>query len=526
MNVTRLYWGGVSTGAVLLGGAVLFGQPLLLGGGVAVFGWLLARQVRFARAMRRVVASATVDQVPAQDRTAVDEPLPVVVSVSLARPSPLDVVVDLNVPPAARCVSPDGPAAVVTLDAGATDGTGETTVVWDVAGRDRLRRPLATFRDRAGLFVATTAVGTERPVHVGTPRVSRVSVGRTGRDLLEGSDTQVSTGLLRTVEPDRIREFATGDSARHIDWRATARFGDLYVREYEREANRSVCLVVDTRATMLQGPVGRTKLDYVRHFSLSTCELFESRRLPVGLWLFDETGPTARIEPQTRARSGDGSVRSALESLGDGSRETDGPLAGDGTGRSHGVRSPRVVAETARALADESAFATRLRPFFEPSRRRSRPADVGPLYQAVRASRAESRGRVVTVVFTDDSHGAELVEAVTAATHDRGEVVVFLTPSVLFDGGVLSDPDAAYREFVRFEQFRRSIDAYPGVTVYELGPGETLASILSSAPGARRRQRPSETGSGSTGRGDSRDASEASGGTAPRNVARVEAADD
>ena len=46
----------------------------------------------------------------------------------------------------------------------------------------------------------------------------------------------------------RIREYLPEDSARHVDWKATAKSGDLKVREYAREDERRLRLVFDNPA--------------------------------------------------------------------------------------------------------------------------------------------------------------------------------------------------------------------------------------------------------------------------------------
>ena len=46
-----------------------------------------------------------------------------------------------------------------------------------------------------------------------------------------------------------LREYAPSDDARHIDWRSTARTGRLMVREFEREEERRLDLVLDLAAT-------------------------------------------------------------------------------------------------------------------------------------------------------------------------------------------------------------------------------------------------------------------------------------
>ncbi len=49
----------------------------------------------------------------------------------------------------------------------------------------------------------------------------------------------------RGSELYRIREYMPEDSARHVDWKATAKSGSLKVREFAREDERKLCVVFD-----------------------------------------------------------------------------------------------------------------------------------------------------------------------------------------------------------------------------------------------------------------------------------------
>jgi uncharacterized protein (DUF58 family) len=49
----------------------------------------------------------------------------------------------------------------------------------------------------------------------------------------------------------RIREYLPEDSARHLDWKATAKSGSLKVREFRREDQRKLCIVFDNPPTGL-----------------------------------------------------------------------------------------------------------------------------------------------------------------------------------------------------------------------------------------------------------------------------------
>ena len=43
----------------------------------------------------------------------------------------------------------------------------------------------------------------------------------------------------------RIREYMAEDSARHVDWKSTAKSGSLKVREFAREDERKLCITFD-----------------------------------------------------------------------------------------------------------------------------------------------------------------------------------------------------------------------------------------------------------------------------------------
>jgi uncharacterized protein (DUF58 family) len=51
----------------------------------------------------------------------------------------------------------------------------------------------------------------------------------------------------------RIREYMPEDSARHVDWKATAKSGSLKVREFAREDERKLCIVFDNPEPGLVG---------------------------------------------------------------------------------------------------------------------------------------------------------------------------------------------------------------------------------------------------------------------------------
>jgi hypothetical protein len=95
-------------------------------------------------------------------------------------------------------------------------------------------------------------------------------------------------------------------------------------------------------------------------------------------------------------------------------------------------------------------------------------------------------GAVWTVILTDDSRPERLREAITVARRGGNRVLVFLAPSVLFESGGLADLEAAYDRYVDFEELRRDLAGLPGVSAFEVGPGDRLDAVL--ATGRERRE--------------------------------------
>jgi uncharacterized protein (DUF58 family) len=73
--------------------------------------------------------------------------------------------------------------------------------------------------------------------------------GRPGRTRGEGSDLR------------ELREHMPGDPFRRIAWKASARRGQLLVRDFEREERDVVWVVLDATVDLWAGPLGRAPLD-------------------------------------------------------------------------------------------------------------------------------------------------------------------------------------------------------------------------------------------------------------------------
>lgn len=118
------------------------------------------------------------------------------------------------------------------------------------------------------------------------------------------------TGLHRSpfhgfsVEFAEHRQYNTGESTRHIDWKLYARTEKLFVKRYEEETNLRCHLVVDGSSSMyfplredMDIPV-RNKISFSALAAASLIELMKRQRDAFGLTIFSD-----KIDQHTPARS-------------------------------------------------------------------------------------------------------------------------------------------------------------------------------------------------------------------------------
>jgi uncharacterized protein (DUF58 family) len=138
-------------------------------------------------------------------------------------------------------------------------------------------------RDAFGLFARTGQIPAGVPIKV-YPREEAL------RRLLRPAETQLYAGdeLARTkgegLEFADLRPFAFGDRVRRINWRASARRGELWVNEQHPERNVDVVLFVDSFADVRRG--SRSSLDLAVRAAATLAGRYIRRRDRVGLISF------------------------------------------------------------------------------------------------------------------------------------------------------------------------------------------------------------------------------------------------
>ena len=156
-------------------------------------------------------------------------------------------------------------------------------------------RVLFRARDMLGLRSWEGEAGEARPLRV-FPREETL------RSLVAPLETQVFAGnhvarqKSEGIEFADLRPFVPGDRARRVNWRASARRGELWVNEHHAERNADVVILVDSFAEVRQGD--RSTLDPALRAAASLAARYLRQKDRVGFlsfggflnWLLPSTG--------------------------------------------------------------------------------------------------------------------------------------------------------------------------------------------------------------------------------------------
>lgn len=473
MRVTRRGWGAALAGLFLVALGLVLERPFLLVGGGLIGAWLLAGAAQFARRSSRTLADLTIEHHAERDRVVTRRPLAVTLSTSLAGPAPVALTLESQ-PPASTTVTDDDTTRIA-VPVGAERAATTFLAQWPHAGRVSFDRPIVTATDHLERFRVSAATGP-------TPSISVVP--RTPRDIHVGAGGEPTTAAFGDhsgarrgagLDPAELRAYQPGDAATRIDWKATARLAEPYVREYEVETDRRTVLVVDHRGSMGLGPEGETALDHLREVALAYVDSARTFDDPLGYYTVGDEGLTGRWLPDANRQQYDRIARhlGGLE-----------PTAA--TGSTAIASGPADARRLAERLGPGTAFGRTLGPYLDHAESYVSRIQGEPLYETIRTARETVRGTVWTVILTNDRAPAGLTQAITAARRGEGRVIVYLAPSALFEPGGLADLEAAYDRYVEFEELRRELSRSDRVDAYEVAPGDRIEAVLTAGRQRRR----------------------------------------
>lgn len=483
---TRQAWvaTGLASGVLAIG--VLAERVLVVFAGVGILGWLLGQQVVAVREFEAADSAVTVSLLSPQERVPVDEEVEVAVRVTTNGPLPTTVTVQPAVPVGAQGVT--NTPETVTLEPGSETAVTTFSCSFPTPGAYEFPTPEIEMTAANGMVTQAVARGTTPTVTVTAHTPDPIHVGQGGDQIATAYGAHEAGQGSGGTTPAELRQYVPGDSVDKIDWNATARLGEPYVREFEAETDRQTQLIVDHRSSMTAGPQGATALDYARAVALGLLQQAESVGDPVGCQTVGPSGSTSRFHPRA-SPDGYAAIRERLQSLTVLDSDNVTSTAG-GPRRVHrNVPAQTTRLAVAQRRADRLAqsatpFAERLAPFFAARERYVTETTDKPLFAAVRESQARSTGQTLTLIVTTDTERAALREAVEQAA-TRGSVLVFLIPQVLFASASLTAIEATYNRYVEFEEYRRELTRLTGVEAFEVGPQDRLDALLASRARSR-----------------------------------------
>lgn len=138
-------------------------------------------------------------------------------------------------------------------------------------------------------------------------------------DLLKQQGRLREMGIRRSrsrglgTEFESLRQYTEGDDYRKIDWKATARKGELVVRNFEQERNQSIVLVLDMGRHMLAEVNGVRKLDHVLDAILMLTHAAAAAGDFVGVLVYSDT--VRRYIPPRKGRAHLGLILEACHDL-------------------------------------------------------------------------------------------------------------------------------------------------------------------------------------------------------------------
>lgn len=112
--------------------------------------------------------------------------------------------------------------------------------------------------------------------------------GRKARATVRDAGRPRPRPVAKSYEFDQIKEYVRGDDLRSVNWKATARRGDLMVNQYEVERAQRVYCIIDKSRNMLMPFNGLSLLDYAINATLAISSVILQREDRAGLLTFSD----------------------------------------------------------------------------------------------------------------------------------------------------------------------------------------------------------------------------------------------
>lgn len=329
----------------------------------------------------------------------------------------------------------------------------ERTVTYSLVpktkGRFTLKPPRVIALDPRGLYTEEFILGENLEVSVHPSLEAIRDAARADRNLRLAEAYRKGAFLgAESLEIKELREYQHGDDFKRIDWKATARIGELVVKDFLKEENADVYIFLDNTPEMRKG-LRRAKIDYASTLALQlAANLVE--RFRVGMVIYDDA--RAEFIPPGKGSSQLGVIREKLSMRG-----------------KRGAMSLRFdlglrMGEKARE------FLSLVLPL-----KKGRRGSPG-VFEGLSLIKSPS----YIIFITDLSNPRELYRAVARAI--RTHRVMVLSPNpVLFYSGRLDEKtlERLYRAYLEREELLRRFNLL--APTIDLGPSDYLGEIVKAS---------------------------------------------
>lgn len=473
MRATERFWAVATLGILLASLAVLFAAPIVLVGALGVGAWVIAAQVAFVREVERIRSAVSVERETDAAGVMTDQPIQITLEATIETETSSTLALSNPLPKVFAHTDGHTGGAI-----SASQSLEQSFVIEaPVAGTFHVPSPVLEITEPIGLFTESLGVGEPLSIRVDprTPRSIHIGMGGDRIAAAYGEhDAETGQG---GIDPAELRRYVPGDPAKNVDWKATARRAEPYVREREPQTDQYVSLVVDHRASMADGPAGQRQLDFGREVALAYLDGARRYDDPIALQTVGDAGITTNVAAGTTTEHYN-RIAERLHSL---------SPTGDSGEYAVAVRTGAATAHRrATSLSGDTAFEQRLRPYMAAANPYVERVADDPLVEAIGSTVTRTNDRTLFVVVTDTERRAELQEALRTISAANDRALVFVLPDVVFESQSAATLDDAYRRYVDFEQYRKTLDGLPGISVFEVAPQDRLATILQRSAGGTR----------------------------------------
>lgn len=320
-----------------------------------------------------------------------------------------------------------------------------------VKGVFKIKGPKIRVTDLRELYHADFVVDSEIEVEV-YPSLDKIKEEAKAEESFKLATTyQKALFGLQTMEIHSLREFQPGDDMKHVEWKATARLDKLIVKDFLRELEGDIYIILDAGKEMRKS-VKNSKIDYAATLTLQLA--YALRKYRVGLIVYDDFGVKYRVEASKSSEQIEKIVRSLKIS----------PIYSDILG----VKLPEISFK----LSEESRkFLRKILPIIK-----GRKSFATGLIEAV-----SSLPSSAFLIFISDitAHTGELIRVLLELRNKHKILLLTPNPILFYDESKLDRETLIwlYRRYLEREEIIRKLNKV--VPTLDLGPSDLLDVIRS-----------------------------------------------